>query len=167
MILVALAAVALGTFASVTLLRPAGRAVCPASPGALVFVDTAKHSMALCEGGQRTDVFSVRLGKHGTGKSREGDGKTPLGRYGLGEPRVSRSFGLFAPIEYPTAAQRAQGFTGSAVGVHGPHRDVRFLGSWANAMDTTDGCVGLGTDEEMARFRDWFRKRQPSAIIIQ
>jgi murein L,D-transpeptidase YafK len=136
-------------------------------PEAVVLVDTGRHSMALCRAGRREDAFRVRLGKHGTGKTREGDGKTPLGRYGLGAPRHSVAFGLFAPIEYPTPAQRAQGFTGTAVGVHGPHRSVRSLGAWTNALDTTDGCVGLATDAEMLRFQSWVVERRAHTIIIE
>lgn len=116
-----------------------------------VHVDTSSHRLWLCEGATPDGVVGVRLGKGGVGKTSEGDGKVPLGRYELGKPRRSEKFGLFIPIAYPTAAQRALGYTGGSVGIHGPHRSVRWLGSLVNAFDTTDGCVGLATDEETAQ----------------
>ena len=76
-----------------------------------VVVDTGKHTMVLCDNAKPGPTFAVRIGKQGTGKSREGDGKTPLGSYALDEPRASTAFGLFVPIEYPTTEQRKLGFT--------------------------------------------------------
>lgn len=140
---------------------------CPASPKALVVVDTAQHALALCEDGRATASFAVRIGKHGTGKTKEGDGKTPLGRYALGGGRASTKYGSFLPIGYPTAEQRAQGFTGGDVGVHGPDRRVRWLGPLVNAFDTTDGCVGLATDEETTRVATWVREHHASSIVLR
>ena len=100
-------------------------------------------------------TFGVRLGKHGVGKRREGDGKVPIGRYPLGAPRHSDKYGLFIPIQYPTPAQRKAGYSGGSVGVHGPHRRVRWLGRLTNLFDTTDGCVGIATDDDMKAIADW------------
>jgi murein L,D-transpeptidase YafK len=168
-VLVTLVLLAAGYVASLLALRP-GRVDCPASKGALLVVDTARHTLALCEageGGAPSSSFRVRLGKQGTGKSREGDGKTPLGRYGLGAPRASGSFGTFVPMAYPTQAQRSEGFTGGAVGVHGPDRRVRWLGALVNAIDTTDGCVGVATDREMDLIAKWVRDRRAKEIVIE
>lgn len=168
-VLVGLALLAVGYVASLFALRP-GRVDCPPSKGPLVVVDTARHTLVLCEageGGAPSSSFRVRLGKRGTGKSREGDGKTPVGRYGLGGPRASGSFGTFVPIAYPTPAQRSEGFTGGSVGVHGPDRRVRWLGALVNAVDTTDGCVGVATDGEMELIARWVRDRRPKEIVIQ
>lgn len=140
---------------------------CPSNKGALVVVDTKKHTLALCESGRRVEAFRIRLGKHGTGKTREGDGKTPLGRYALGMPLSSATFGLFVPIGYPTADQRKLGYTGSAIGVHGPRRDLRWLGRWVNALDLTDGCVGIATDAEMSRVADFVSRHEAREVAIR
>ena len=132
-----------------------------------VVVDTTAHVAALCEAGTSVATFSVRLGRHGVGKAREGDGKTPLGRYALGPARPSASYRTFVPIGYPTDAQRASGLTGGAIGLHGPDRRVRWAGSWVNAFDTTDGCVGLATDEEMARVVEWTKRTHAGDIILR
>lgn len=132
-----------------------------------VHVDTASHELWLCDGATTEGVLGVRLGKGGVGKTSEGDGKVPLGRYDLGKPRRSEKFGLFIPIAYPTAAQTAKGYTGGSVGIHGPHRSVRWLGSLVNAFDTTDGCVGLATDEETAQVAAWVRKQRNLTVVIK
>jgi hypothetical protein len=71
------------------------------------------------------------------------------------------------PLGSPTPAQRANGFTGSAVGVHGPHRSMRFLGAHVNDFDSTDGCVGLGSDAEMDRIARWMRETGTARIVLQ
>jgi murein L,D-transpeptidase YafK len=146
-------------FAIVVMAAACGRPVAAAgacvATDARIVVDTAKHSLALCEQGHETAAFGIRLGRGGVGKKQEGDGKTPIGVYALGEPRTSDRFGVFIPIGYPTPEQRKQGYTGGDIGVHGPHRWVRWLGSLVNTFDSSDGCVGLATDEEINRIAAW------------
>ena len=140
--------------------------VCAATDSRIV-VETAKHRLALCTGGQEAAVFGIRLGRGGVGKQAEGDGKTPLGTYALGAPRPSKRFGTFIPIGYPTVEQRKQGFTGGDVGVHGPFRWVRWLGSLVNTFDSSDGCVGVATDEEINAIADWIAKVHAQTIEIK
>jgi murein L,D-transpeptidase YafK len=132
-----------------------------------VVVETAKHRLALCEAGRQIAEFGVRLGRGGVGKTAEGDGKTPLGTYAMGEPRPSERFGVFIPISYPTAGQRSKGYTGGDVGVHGPHRWVRWLGSLVNTFDSSDGCVGLATDDEINRIATWVKQTHVRTIEIR
>ena len=134
---------------------------------AYLYVDTAQHRLWLCEGANARRSYDIRLGKGGVGKTREGDGKVPLGTYGLGKPRASDEYGTFIPIKYPTTEQRALGYTGSAVGVHGPNRDLRWLGRLINLFDTTDGCVGLATDEEMIAIAEWGTSKNASIIELK
>jgi L,D-peptidoglycan transpeptidase YkuD (ErfK/YbiS/YcfS/YnhG family) len=142
---------------------------CPPSNAAhpFVFVDTRRHGLALCEHDRAASVFSVRLGHRGTGKTREGDGKTPLGEYPIASSVPSSDYGLVIPIGYPTPAQHRQGFTGSAIGVHGPIRRARWLGHLVNLFDTTDGCVGVATDDEMDRIASWVRDHDVRWIRIE
>ncbi len=99
-------------------------------------------------------------------KTREADGKTPLGQYALAAPRRSPGFGTFILIGYPTVAQVSGGYTGSAVGVHGPKR-MRYpwLGFFASFVDWTAGCVALGSDEEVDRIAAWV-KAHPNAQVV-
>ena len=128
-----------------------------AAPDARIVVDTAAHRLALCERDREVASFSVRLGRGGVGKTTEGDHKTPRGTYPLGEPRKSERYGTFIPVGYPTAEERRRGYTGGDIGIHGPHRWVRWMGSLVNSFDLSDGCVGLASDAEMARIAGWVR----------
>lgn len=135
--------------------------------GTLLMVRTGSRSMLLCEDGKPAGTFVVRIGKNGTGKSREGDGKTPLGRYGLGEPRASATYGTFVPVAYPTSEQRKLGFTGGAIGVHGPDRRERRPGALPNAFDTTEGCVGVATADEIKTIAMWIHTHGATQIVIR
>ena len=135
--------------------------------GTYLEVDTASHRLYLCENQITQGTYGVRLGVGGIGKTTEGDRKTPVGTYELGAPRASAKYGQFVPIGYPTAEQRDAGFTGTAVGVHGPDRRYTWLGSAINWMDTTDGCIGLATNEEMTRVAAWIDSHAAKQITIR
>lgn len=81
--------------------RGAGSADCSPSERDVVMVDTATHTMSLCESGRRVDAFAVRIGHNGTSKTREGDGRTPLGTYPLAEARSSPPTGRSYPSPTP------------------------------------------------------------------
>ena len=132
-----------------------------------VVVETARHRLALCAAGRQVAEFDVRLGRGGVGKTAEGDGKTPLGTYALEAPRPSQRYGVFIPIGYPTAEQRSKGYTGGDIGVHGPHRRVRWLGSLVNTFDSSDGCLGLATDDEINRIAAWVKQTHVRTIEIR
>jgi murein L,D-transpeptidase YafK len=137
-----------------------------AGRGPHVVVETAEHALFLCEGATEVRWFGVRL-SGAAGKTREGDDKVPLGVYPLAAPRRSKAYGTFIPIGYPTPKQQRAGYTGGAVGVHGPDRRVRWLGRLTNLLDTTSGCVGIATDEEMAVIVAWMRKTRAARIEIR
>lgn len=141
-------------------------ATCVSVDGVRVVVHTAEHRLVLCEGESVHATYSVRLGRGGVGKTREGDERTPLGTYSLGAPRASTSYGTFMAVGYPTADQRRRGNTGGSIGVHGPDRRVTWLGSLVNALDTTDGCIGIATDAEMDAVGAWTRAEHVTTIEI-
>ena len=133
-----------------------------------VVVELDRHLLTLCAQGKPVEQFEVRLGRGGVGKRKEGDGKTPVGVYPLGMPRKSSTYGLFAPIGYPTPGQRQQGYSGGGVGIHGPHRRAAWLPGWmVNALDTSDGCVGLATDADMQRVARWLRTAKVGVVELR
>jgi hypothetical protein len=138
---------------------------CPAA-GAVVLVDTAARTLCLCEHGAVHGQFRVALGRGGIGKRSEGDDRTPIGTYALSNARPSERFGLFLPIAYPTAEQRRRGFTGSAVGVHGPHRAFRWLRHATVWLDWTAGCIAVGTDSDIETIGKWVAARGATDIVI-
>src|SRR5204862_7282944 len=91
---------------------PGAAAPSPCQPGETgLVVRAADHPLELCQDGRSVVTHKVARGSGGLAKRRMGDGKTPVGLYGLGTPRPSQSFGTFVPVGYPTPAQHKQGFT--------------------------------------------------------
>jgi murein L,D-transpeptidase YafK len=133
--------------------------------GTALYVSATERVLWLCESGQAKDSLPVALGKGGVGKRVEGDAKVPLGEYPLAAPRVSKAYHLFIPVGYPTPSQRLKGFTGGAIGVHGPIRG--YAGPIALAIDWTLGCIAVGTDDEIGRVADWVKTSKARRIIIE
>jgi len=141
----------------------------PCDPGeTAVVIDTRAHRMYLCAAGTIDRTFAVALGMRGVGKQRQGDLRTPLGRYGLGPPRASQGFHIFVPVQYPTPAQARMGFTGSAIGIHGPPRGWTNLVQLASlvAQDWTAGCIAVTTDADIEAVAAWVRKRQVKEVRL-
>lgn len=133
-------------------------------------IDTEARRLYLCAADGRSDAeYPVSLGRGGVGKRREGDGKTPLGVYPLGEPRRSTGgFDTFIPVGYPTRAQREAGLTGGAIGIHGP--PVRWpepLNRLAVAVgDWTLGCIAVASVREIRAIAAWVRGRRPKQVFL-
>lgn len=144
---------------------------CAAVDGPMVLVQTAPRVLLLCgQDGREEGRFRVSLGQGGLGKRRQGDGKTPLGRYPLGAPRPSASgFDTFVPVGYPTPAQRAAGYTGSAIGVHGPPDTwPDAVGqAWVASGNWTLGCIAVATTAEIRGIAAWIEARKVTRIQIR
>jgi hypothetical protein len=136
---------------------------CPSSGDAIVVL-TSRRELWLCAEGSASR-FAVALGRNGVGKRRTGDARTPLGTYALGTPRTSTLYGTFIPIGYPTPGQAARGFTGAAVGIHGPPRGMSAPEYPATEVDWTLGCIATGTDEEIRAIAEFVRERRPRVEI--
>lgn len=135
-----------------------------AGRGTVLYVEAAQRMLWLCEAGKAREALPVALGRGGLDKRVEGDAKVPLGEYLLGAPRRSQAYGLFIPVGYPTPGQRRQGFTGGAIGVHGPPR--AYQGPESTSIDWTLGCIAVGTDDEIHRVAAWVEAARPRRIII-
>jgi hypothetical protein len=132
-----------------------------------VVVDTASRTLALCADGAADETFRVALGVGGLGKQRRGDNRTPLGDYALGAPRTSKWFGTFIPVGYPTAAQERAGFTGNAIGIHGPARGWAWAAAANTISDWTAGCIAVGSDAEIGRIAAWVKTRRSVGVHIE
>jgi murein L,D-transpeptidase YafK len=141
------------------------RASCPAA-GVVVQVDSGARVLSLCRDGVEEASFRVALGRGGMDKRAEGDGRTPRGQYALGPARPSARYYQFLPVAYPTEAEALRGFTGSAIGVHGPHVAFAWLGHATVWLDWTRGCVAVGTRTDVARIAQWVSTNAARHIII-
>ena len=139
----------------------------PCQDGDALVVSTGTRRLFLCEEGRAHKQFAVALGSGGLGKQREGDRRTPLGLYPLGTPRHSWSYGVFVPVGYPTAAQARAGYTGGAIGVHGPRRELAGAGLLNTVADWTAGCIAVGSDHEIDEIAAFVRAQSHPSIRIE
>jgi murein L,D-transpeptidase YafK len=149
------------------LLSPSALGHACAKAGTAVVVHVKESKLWLCSRGGATKEYAIAVGSGGAGKTVEGDKKTPVGDYSLGEPRASKEFGIFIPIGYPTDQQRKNGATGGDVGIHGPKR----LFAWAGRINTwinwTRGCIAVATDTAIQQIADWIRHENVRSIHIE
>lgn len=131
-----------------------------------IIVYGQKKKMIICQDKQVLYDFNVLLGSGGLGKNRRGDLKTPIGVYALGKPRQSRRLGTFIPIQYPTIDQLHKGFSGSAIGIHGPHRLIKWSDSLRFLDNSTHGCIVLEKDEQVMIVVKWLQTHKYMPILI-
>ena len=64
-------------------------------------------------------------------------------------------------MAYPTPAQARAGFTGSAIGIHGPPRGLPGVARLQAlvATDWTAGCIAVATDGDIEAIVRWLDER--------
>ena len=99
-------------------------------------------------------TYTVALGRDPVGhKVKQGDNRTPEGKYTLDWRNPNSSCYKSLHISYPNKADKAKAKTlgvspGGDVMIHGLHPSVTMLGSKHISWDWTYGCVAV-TNEEM------------------
>jgi len=122
-----------------------------------VVVQKSNRRMELFRDGTLVASYKISLGLQPIGqKQREGDYRTPEGRYRLTRRNAQSDFFLAVQVSYPEAADiaiaRKHGWApGGSIMVHGlpnlmKYSRERYLGS-----DWTDGCIAL-SNEDMLDF---------------
>ncbi len=135
--------------------------------GTSVVIDLTDHTLYLCRAGASAGQHTIAIGRGGTGKRVEGDGRTPVGTYRLGTPRRSgEGFYRFIPIGYPTAAQKRAGYTGGAIGIHGPARGAAWLGRSSTWVDWTQGCVAVDSDAALDAVEAFVRAHRVRTVHL-
>jgi murein L,D-transpeptidase YafK len=114
-----------------------------------VVVQKAARSLELYDGGVLLKTYPISLGGNPSGqKMREGDRRTPEGRYRLDYRKLNSSFHRALHISYPspeesTAAASRGESPGGAVMIHGIKNGLGWLGRAHLFLDWTDGCVAV------------------------
>ncbi len=114
--------------------------------------------------------FSIAMGKVPQGhKSRQGDERTPEGRYILDYKKEDSAFYRAMHISYPNAGDRAgakkKGLDpGGAIMVHGQKNGFGWLGWIIQMFDWTDGCIAL-TNSDMDVFMENVNAGTPIIIV--
>jgi len=110
--------------------------------------------MLLLRGDRILRDYPVALGRSPRGpKRRNGDGRTPEGRYVLDSRSQSSRFHRSIHISYPNQgdlefARRAGIAPGGNVMIHGLPNGGSWVGEEHRGFDWTNGCIGV-TDDEM------------------
>jgi murein L,D-transpeptidase YafK len=140
-------------FASLTPGRAPRAAVHTLEQADSVLVVKSERRLYLLHEGHVFRSYKIMLGLSPSGaKEREGDYRTPEGRYVLDLRNPHSDYFLAIHVSYPNgldeAAARRHGWrTGGSIMIHGlpnlPKRPVSFYKS----VDWTDGCIALANDD--------------------
>jgi len=120
----------------------------------LLVVEKSARRLSVYQHGALLRSYTVSLGRHPVGpKEREGDHRTPEGRYIIDRHNPQSAFHLALHVSYPSASDSARAAAagypaGANIMVHGMRNGLGWLGRSALLLDWTDGCIAV-TDAEM------------------
>jgi len=127
---------------AVATLEPSNSAA-QSAPGALradrIVIEKAAHRLTLFAGDRAVKTYAVALGHGGTApKTRQGDGRTPEGRYRIDGRNPGSRYHLALHISYPEARD---------IMIHGLPNGLGAIGSLHRTTDWTAGCIAVTDDE--------------------
>lgn len=137
-----------------------------------IVVDKSEHVLHVYAKERRIATFAVGFGTSPVGhKEREGDRRTPEGRYVLDYKNANSTFFKSIHISYPNAVDRAHArrlgvSPGGDIMIHGQANDpvVRAAIDRYPYPDWTYGCISM-KNEDMQRL--WDMLSVPTPIHIQ
>jgi murein L,D-transpeptidase YafK len=150
----------------------AGEATPKASfePVDLIVVHKSKRSLLLFREGGIVGEYRIALGLDPNGpKQREGDFRTPEGRYRISRRNPQSDFFLALQISYPNdrdvARARQQGWkAGGQIMIHGLPNRPRHAPEYYEKRDWTDGCIAV-SNSDMVDI--WLMTRESLPIEIR
>ena len=115
-------------------------------------VSKSAHTLTLFAQGKPIRIYSVALGQVAGPKRRQGDGRTPEGRYLIDSHNPNSAYHLALHISYPNAEDRARARAahvpaGGDIMIHGLPAGASALGPSQHWADWTIGCVALSNAE--------------------
>lgn len=117
-----------------------------------IVVQKSKRRLLLMRGQMVVKSYPVALGKRAGPKIKQGDQKTPEGKYQDCTIKRGTRYYKAIHITYPNPVERRKGYTGGSLEIHGlpalPFHLEKYLGTWIILLGWTDGCVML-TNEDM------------------
>lgn len=120
----------------------------------LLVVEKGQRRLLAYGHGGLLRAYLVSLGRDPVGpKMRQGDRRTPEGRYVIDGHNPASSFHRALHVSYPSAADvtraRSGGYDpGGEIMVHGIHNGLGWIGRAQRIVDWTAGCIAL-TDPEI------------------
>ena len=105
-----------------------------------VLVDKSAKKLWLMRDGERLYEIDISLGKKPTGqKQREGDQRTPEGRYRLDWRDAGTDYHRAILVSYPSKADLTRGAAGGEIMIHGQ----KYFWRWFSKSPLTNGCIGV------------------------
>lgn len=129
-----------------------GRAVAPYPVATRVVVYKSERRMELLRGSEVLRAYKVSLGLQPNGhKEREGDFRTPEGRYHLTRRNPRSDFFLSIQVSYPAERDlqraKANGWEpGGAIMIHGMPNRLKHDPDYYT-RDWTDGCIAVSNSD--------------------
>ena len=126
--------------------------------------------MYLIEKGYVVREYKISLGANPKGhKKKEGDERTPEGKYTLDYKKKDSAFYKAIHISYPNArdlenAKRKKVSPGGQIMIHGQKNGYSKFGWLTQKFDWTDGCIAV-TNKEMEEIWNLIKVNTP--IIIE
>ena len=120
----------------------------------LVLVNKSSRQMMLYKDGEVLQSYRISLGGDPIGhKVKEGDGKTPEGKYTLDFKKSDSSFYKAIRVSYPNIADRDNARNlgvdpGGQIMIHGQRNGFGWLSSIVQFFNWTEGCIAV-TNSEM------------------
>ena len=118
-----------------------------------IVVYKAQHKMELLSNGTVIKSYKVALGGSPVWpKTRQGDHRTPEGRYRIDAKNAHSRFHLSLHVSYPNAEDRERArklgvSPGGDIMIHGLPDQYAYLGALHRNYDWTDGCVAVTNAE--------------------
>jgi murein L,D-transpeptidase YafK len=118
-----------------------------------ILIEKAERRMTLTRGGEMLKTYRIALGSSPVGdKEKQGDGRTPEGRYRISLKNPQSQFHLSLKISYPDradreAARRAGVDPGGDIFIHGTPGTSGAPDALVLRRDWTLGCIAVSNDE--------------------
>lgn len=118
-----------------------------------VLVEKRNRILSVYHQGRIIEKYSIALGFSPIGhKEREGDGKTPEGKYYIAHKNPKSNYHLSLKISYPSETDklfsRRKGYNpGRDIMIHGLRKGFGWIGHYHKLKDWTRGCIAVANDE--------------------
>jgi murein L,D-transpeptidase YafK len=124
-----------------------------------ILVLKSERKLLLLAGDTVVRSMDIALGLMPEGpKRREGDFRTPEGRYTIEEKKADSDFFLALRISYPNASDIAEARSlgvdpGGQIMIHGLPNKPRYLDATYSERDWTDGCIAVSNSDMVDLWR--------------
>lgn len=118
-----------------------------------IVVEKEKRKLHLISGDRIFRTFNIALGSSPVGdKEKEGDFKTPEGRYTLDTRNPNSDFFLSIHVSYPSSRDRREArekgvSPGGQIMIHGQPNDPTYSAAYYKTQDWTNGCIAVSNSD--------------------